>query len=601
LIRIIDLDSTPAPDHDHDRGNAASPHGVQQSLDPHSIAIITPVKDEEQYRTCLQHIDALEIPPGHSVEKIAVYGGSSMTEVYQRAMEASTARYKIYLHVDTYVVNRGLLPDLLRLFERYPRLGLIGVVGSTRLPPSGIYWVNNPLHSYGRLWQNSPPGFPASLLGRSNHRRLHLMRFRPFVGDYLPAAIVDGFFLATQYDIPWTRPQLGFDFGFDLYDHVQALEFIRAGLEVGIARQEAIWCVHRGPLEEPPGEQQRRRQIRLRQQAEALRQLYPAFVRVPARRFYEQHHRVRTIWGELNTPDPTRDRLGVVVVTFNGREALFRSLRALLPQFEALKEVEYEVVVVGNSLTHGTLEAVRQEFPKVTVIANPSNSGPARAFNVGLRHIGFPGYVLVMHHDVEFSAGTLARMVSYIRKHPSTAGVVASLVDLNGTSRTRRTANVELVPRRPRRPQPVTFIDTTCALVRGDVFFDVGLYDERFEFHHQDLEWSVRAKRKGYKFTFLPEARVVYHRDTRLHQNSPAMVAEHLVANLWIVYKHGGCRWTKVLYWAQQLLVGWLAFRWRNNSEAVRQLNDAKARMKGLYRMCGDENRLPPLPVPERS
>jgi hypothetical protein len=79
------------------------------------------------------------------------------------------------------------------------------------------------------------------------------------------------------------------------------------------------------------------------------------------------------------------------------------------------------------------------------------------------------------------------------------------------------------------------------------------------------------------------------------------MVAEHLVANLWIVYKHGGCRWTKVLYWAQQLLVGWLAFRWRNNSEAVRQLNDAKARMKGLYRMCGDENRLPPLPVPERS
>jgi hypothetical protein len=130
-----------------------------------------------------------------------------MPECYQTAMESSTARFKIYLHVDTHVVYRGMVSELLHLFQTYPRLGLLGVVGSTRLPPSGIFWYNNPSHCYGRLWQNSAPGFPASMLGSSNHRRLHLMRFRSFVGDYLPAAIVDGFFLATQYDIPWTRPE----------------------------------------------------------------------------------------------------------------------------------------------------------------------------------------------------------------------------------------------------------------------------------------------------------------------------------------------------------------------------------------------------------
>lgn len=592
LNRIIDLRKTSPTDNAPAQTNAGRPPSVQRSLDPRAIAFITAVKDETQYRICLQYLDALQIPSGYDVEKIAVFGGASMAECYQRAMDASTARYKIYLHVDTYVVHRGLLPDLLRLFERYPGLGLVGVVGSTRLPPSGMYWVNNPFHSYGRLWQNSPPGFPTSVLGTLNRRRLHLMRFRSFIGDYLPAAIVDGFFMATQYDIPWTRPLLGFDFGFDLYDHVQALEFIRAGLEVGIARQEAIWCVHQGPLEEPSGEQLRRRQIRLRHQAEALRQLYPAFVGVPARRFYEQHRRVRTILGDLDSPASARDRLGIIIVTFNGREVLPRALRALLPQCEALQDIECQVVVVDNVSPDRTAEAVRREFPQVTVIANASNDGPSRGFNVGLRHLGFPSYVLVMHDDAEFSAETLARMVRYLKEHMSTAGVVASLIDPDGTVQFQRTAIVELVRRRPRRPRLSTFVGTTCALVRGKVFSDVGLYDERLHVHCEDLDWSLRAGRKGYRFAFLPEARVIHDRSVGSRQNRRT-VAESFVDDLWLAYKHGGRRWATVLYGLQRLLARWVEFRCRNDREALRQLGEAMARVEALYRRFREENRLP--------
>ncbi len=158
---------------------------------------------------------------------------------------------------------------------------MVGVVGTTRMPAKGIWWVNK-FHCYGRLWEyRRETGFPVSHFGR----RLHFNRFRSFVGDYLPAVAVDGLFLATQYDVPWINP-LG---SFLLYDQVQALEFIKAGLEVGIARQEAIWCLHWGRLRERSGEQHERRDIELHRKAAEFRQLYGAFVGVPARKLYEQY------------------------------------------------------------------------------------------------------------------------------------------------------------------------------------------------------------------------------------------------------------------------------------------------------------------------
>lgn len=615
MYRRIDLRNAPLTGPAAARGSAKSSQGPQQPLDTHAIAFITCVNDETQYATCLQYIDALRIPSEYTVENVAVFGATSMAEGYQRAMEASTARYKLYVHQDVYLVHRGLLPELLHLFRTYPRLGMVSVIGATQLPGSGKWWEKNRPFCYGRTvhFVRPPQGFPASLFRPPNLRRLQVFRLQSFIGDYLPAIVLDGLVMATQYDIPWRDP-LG---GFELYDQVQSLEFINAGLEVGIARQEAIWCIHWGPLHEHSAPRGIRRQTTVDHRAAVFQQLYPGFLGVPARRLYEQHRgaaeRLGSITddfgdggaGWITTPadfkpsDPVRERLGVVIVAFNDREVLLRTLRTLLPQIEALKGVGYRVVVVDNAATDGTMEAVSREFSQVTMIANATDEGPARGFNLGLRHLGFPTHVLVMNDGVEFLPGTLARMLNYLSERPLTGGVIASLTNSDGTDQFQRMGIAELVPRRPQRPQPITLVGTTCALVRGEVFFDVGLCDERFNSHNEDLEWSLRAKRKGYRFVFLPEAKVIHHRSAGLRQNRPAILAKRFVANLWFAYKHGGPRWAAALYWAQRLLIRWVAFRWRNDSEALYQLNEATVRVDDLYRRFRGESRLPQLLAPE--
>ncbi len=582
MVRIIDL-RTPRPsDGTLAEGSGDSLRGSKQPLDPRVVAFLTLVNNEKQYATCCRYLDALEIPSGYSVERVAVYGATSMAEGYQRAMESSAARYKLYVHQDLYLLHRGLLPELLHLFNTYPRLGMVGVVGATRLPPKAVWWLNNALYSYGRLREYfRPGGFPASVYLRQ--RVLHFSRFRSVVGDYQPAAVVDGLFMATQYDLPWAS-SLG---GFELYDHVQALEFIKAGLEVGIARQEAIWCLHWGPPETRSREQLRLRDDDMFRRAAVLRQRNPTYIGVPVRRLLWRHRHA------FHSPDPARERLGVVIVTSDGREALLRAVRALLPQCEALKEVDSEVVVVGRTSTEVVGEAMRREFPHVIVMPPSTDGGPALACNVALRHLGFPTYVLVTHDGAEVSAGTLAKMVHYLRDHSSTAGVVGSLTDPKGTALPQRTGLVDPVPRHPRRPQRVSFVGRTCTLVRGEVFFDVGLYDDRFRVAFEDLEWSLRAKRRGYTFTFLPEAKATNHRVAGANGGASNTGATRLVDSVWLVYKYGGRRWAVALYWAQRLRTWWLAFRWRHDREARGRLEEAIVRMRGLYRRFVNENRLP--------
>jgi len=249
--------------------------GALLPSNPYAIAFITCVNDEVQYRTCLRYLDGIQVPQGYAAERIAVFGATSMAEGYQKAMESSTARYKIYFHQDVYLVHRGLLAELLFLFAMYPRLGMVSVIGATQIPPSGKWWEKNQSHCYGRTihFVRPPQGFPASLFLAPNLRRLELFRLRSFVGDYLPAVALDGLVLATQYDIPWVDP-LG---GFELYDQVQSLEFVKAGFELGIVRQEAIWCIHWGPFREPSAPRGIRRQSTVDHRAALLRKLYPAF------------------------------------------------------------------------------------------------------------------------------------------------------------------------------------------------------------------------------------------------------------------------------------------------------------------------------------
>ena len=111
------------------------------TLDDHAFCFIMCINDERAFEEAVYYINHLKVPEGFTVDLRTVQGASGMASGYNEAMESSNAKYKIYMHQDVLIVNHNFLYDLLRFFK-LPEVGLIGMVGTSRLPEGAIMWKN---------------------------------------------------------------------------------------------------------------------------------------------------------------------------------------------------------------------------------------------------------------------------------------------------------------------------------------------------------------------------------------------------------------------------------------------------------------------------
>lgn len=194
------------------------------------IAFISCVNDENMYSKCLKYVNQLNLPKGYSYETIAIRNAKSLTSGYNEAMLKSSAKYKVYLHQDTYIINRNFIHDLISIFAQNPQVGLLGVAGAESLRINGIWGKSK--QRYGKLIENAT--------NNSFVDSFRLLEFKR-VPNLKPVQCVDGLLIITQYDIPWRQDIFC---GWHFYDISQCMEFKRAGYQVCIPEQIKPWCIH---------------------------------------------------------------------------------------------------------------------------------------------------------------------------------------------------------------------------------------------------------------------------------------------------------------------------------------------------------------------
>lgn len=198
------------------------------NMNENKICFVACVNDERLYEESVLYLATLEVPPGMEVELIAVREAESMTAGYQEAMEASDAKYKIYIHQDVFIVNRNILFILMDTFKKNRDIGMIGVVGAGELARERPVWWESPLR-YGKVYN------------KTSAEEIYLSVYGEFSGDFVSVQAVDGVFMATQYDLPWRKDLFK---GWHFYDISQSQEFIRHGCRVAVVSQQEPWLVH---------------------------------------------------------------------------------------------------------------------------------------------------------------------------------------------------------------------------------------------------------------------------------------------------------------------------------------------------------------------
>lgn len=194
------------------------------SCNPRKICFITCVNNEKYEEEEKKYLKHLYVPKGYEIETCFIKDARSMTAGYNIGMKQSDAKYKVYLHQDVFIVHRYFIRDILSIFQK-SEIGMIGMVGSKKLPENAIMWDGPRI---GKLYANITYKSTESVLGEVK-------------GSWENVEAIDGFLMATQYDLPW-REDLFTEW--DFYDISQSMEFIRRGYQVVVPNQTQAWCIH---------------------------------------------------------------------------------------------------------------------------------------------------------------------------------------------------------------------------------------------------------------------------------------------------------------------------------------------------------------------
>ncbi len=223
----------------------------------------------------------------------------------------------------------------------------------------------------------------------------------------------------------------------------------------------------------------------------------------------------------------------VIIVNYNAGKLLTDCVLSVIANGSA------RAIVVDNHSSDGSIEYLERYVKNddLVVIRNGRNLGYASACNTGYQ-ASSASYLLFLNPDCSFKSGTLIELLDAISDDDHVGMVGGLLTNSDGSEQAggRRAIPTpwrsfvkafglnrfsERWPRLfndfnlhkqtlPEYPIEVEAISGACMLVKREAIEDVGLWDEGYFLHCEDLDLCMRFRLKGWEILFVPDAPVVH-------------------------------------------------------------------------------------------
>jgi GT2 family glycosyltransferase len=236
-------------------------------------------------------------------------------------------------------------------------------------------------------------------------------------------------------------------------------------------------------------------------------------------------------------------RISVIVLNYNGRQWLGPCLEALLAQRDA---PDYEVLVVDNGSSDGSLAYVAESFVAVRTIDNGRNLGFAAGNNAGAR--AARGAVLAfLNNDTVPALDWLARLYSALIDRTLVTSRLVSLsepivIDSAGDGYLRAGGAYKhghgAPPEAFLKSREVFGVCGAAFMIHRSAFEALNGFDEDFFMVYEDVDLSYRARLAGYKCWYEADA-VVRHAGSGTLGTLSAMAVYYGQRNLeWVWLKN---------------------------------------------------------------
>lgn len=234
----------------------------------------------------------------------------------------------------------------------------------------------------------------------------------------------------------------------------------------------------------------------------------------------------------------------IVVLSWNRKDDTLACLESLA----AAELGGAAVMVVDNASRDGTVAAVRERFPRVEVLALRENLGFAGGNNAGICAALERGAeaVVLLNNDTRVAPDFLIPLIWAANDVPYAGAVCSSIHRLDrpemldvayadvtfGERDAVKLRGVNALPSdgfETRREVEIAV--ACCILITAHALRTVGRFDEAYFAYHEDVDWSLRARRAGFRLVHQPLSRV-YHRGSASTAGTRPPVSEEGYAGL---------------------------------------------------------------------
>ena len=223
-------------------------------------------------------------------------------------------------------------------------------------------------------------------------------------------------------------------------------------------------------------------------------------------------------------------KISIIIVNYNGKELLQKC-------FESLFKTNYEnfeVILVDNNSTDGSIEFVTKNYPKIIVIKLNSNKGFAEPNNIGAK-IAKGEHILFLNNDTVTTSNFISEMVQVLQKDEQVAICQSLLLKPNGDIDSSgdfidRMGIVYNSKTKIEQIKEISSARGASMMIRKKIFDKLGGFDEKFFFSFEDVDLGWRSWILGYKVVIVPNS-IVYHSAGKTSSKLKSEAAFHGLKN----------------------------------------------------------------------
>lgn len=208
----------------------------------------------------------------------------------------------------------------------------------------------------------------------------------------------------------------------------------------------------------------------------------------------------------------------VVIPNYNGMKYMANCLESL---YRLDEQALFQVLVVDNGSTDGSMELIRDHYPQVKLEALPENTGFCHAVNVGIEEADTP-YVILLNNDTEVLSGFVEALMNAIERNEKCFAVSAQMLQWQDHERIDDAGDQYCVlgwaysrgkgkpAAQYNRPAEVFAACGGASIYRKSILDEIGYFDENHFAYLEDIDICYRARIYGYHCTYEPAAKVLH-------------------------------------------------------------------------------------------